>query len=247
MKWIVGALLLLNAGLFMWAYGKRPATTDYIRPTVNGETMMLIKEMQPARATVVISKPKPKPTPVPGESSESEKVGDVAVVETPPAAVEQVPPFCLRIGPFYDEKIAKSVEDRLKSMKLAVNTREVNAREIRAYRVYLGPFDTREDVEARRRELIEKGIRDHYIKRDPGKKDVISLGLFTQKTGAESLVGQLEKKGVTAISATEDRLLDPTLWLELTNSAANRKNHSTLAATESWGDSRTKLTEYTCS
>ena len=132
-------------------------------------------------------------------------------------------------------------------MKLAVNTRKVQAREIRAYRVFLGPFDSSEELEARRRELEEKGVRDHYVKRDPGKEDVISLGLFTQKTGADSLIDQLRKKGMTAKSETEDRLLDPTFWLELTNSGANRKNHSALADTPSWGDNRTKLTEYPCS
>lgn len=248
MKWIVGVLLLLNAGLFLWAYGKRPATTDYIRPTVNGETMMLIREMQPAQSTVVITRAGAADEPARSSEDEAEDdgPGEEQVAEAEPAAVAAIPPFCLRIGPFYDEALAESTSERLKSMALAVSTRTVQAREIRAYRVYIGPFDTRDEVSAQSAELRDKGVREHYIKRDPGKKDVISLGLFTQKTGAASLVEQLESKGVTAKTVTEDRLLDPTYWLELTNSAANRKTHPELAATRNWGDSRTKLMEFPC-
>lgn len=248
MKWIVGVLLLLNAGLFLWAYGKRPATTDYIRPTVNGETMMLIQEMQPAQSTVVITRADTTtgPAAAPENADEGESPNEKREAEAEPASVAAIPPFCLRIGPFYNEALAKGTTERLKSMALAVSTRTVQAREIRAYRVYIGPFDTRDEVNAQSNGLKEKGVREHYIKRDPGKKDVISLGLFTQKTGAASLVKQLEGKGVTAKTLTEDRLLDPTYWLELTNSAANRKTHPELAATGNWGDSRTRLTEFPC-
>jgi hypothetical protein len=243
MKWIVGVLILVNVGMFMWAYGKRPATTDYIRPTVNGETMMLIKEMQPTGSTVVITPVKPKPE----RQDEPISPGDDLTEEVQPVVVEQVPPFCLRVGPFYDENLAERTEERLKSMLLAVRVRTVQAREIRAYRVFLGPFDSRDEINALQNELTEKGVKEHYIKRDPGKKDVISLGLFTQKTGAESLLDQLQKKGVSAKTVTEDRLLDPTYWLEMTDSAANRKTHPELAATRGWGDNRTKLIEFPCS
>lgn len=243
MKWIVGVLLLLNAGLFMWAYGKRPDATEYIRPTVNGETMMLISEMQPARSTVVI-------TPAKGASepeSEPATVGEPLPEDTQQVAVNVVPPFCLRVGPFYDENLAEQTKERLRAMSLAVNTRTVQAREIRAYRVFLGPFETREGMGAKLKELNEKGIRDHYVKRNPGEKDIISLGLFTQQTGAESLKDQLLQKGVEAKSETEARLLDPSFWLELTDSAANRKSHSELATVSSWGDNRTKMAEFPCS
>lgn len=243
MKWIVGVLLVLNTGLFLWAYGKRPATTDFIRPTVNGETMMLISEIQPVKSTVVIT-PVKSTTEPDGESSIS---GGERTEEVRQGMVEQVPTLCLRVGPFYEENLAERTKERLKSMSLAVNSRMVQARAIRAYRVYVGPFDTRSELDAQRNELNAKGIRDHYIKRDPGKKDVISLGLFTQKTGANSLIDQLREKGVIALSEPEDRLLDPTFWLELTDSEANRKTHPELSVVKSWGDSRTKLTEYPCS
>lgn len=243
MKWVVGILLVLNAGLFLWAYGKRPATTDYIRPTVNGETMMLISEMQPAKSTVEITPVKSTTAPD-GDSAIS---GEERTEEVQQPVVERVSPFCLRVGPFYEENQAERTKERLMSMSLVVNSREVQARAIRAYRVYVGPFDTRKELDAQRSELNSKGIRDHYVKRDPGKEDIISLGLFTQKTGANSLIDQLQEKGVIALSETEDRLLDPTYWLELTDSKANRKMHPELSVVKSWGDSRTKLTEYPCS
>jgi len=235
MKWIVGVLVLVNTGLFLWATGHKPSTTEFIRPTVNGETMMLLSEMLPAQPTVVI-------TPATGV-----RLAEGGAQEQQPAAAVQIPSICLRVGPFYDESQAQQTADRLNAMSLVVSTRRVKAREVRAYRVFLGPFETRSEIDQQRKDLNSKGITDHYVKRESGQQDIISLGLFTQKTGASSLIDQLKEKKVLSKSKPEDRVLAPTTWLELKDTEANLEAQADLAAIKSWGDNRTRLSEYPCS
>jgi cell division protein FtsN len=243
MKWIVGVLVLVNAGLFLWATGHKPSTTEFIRPTVNGETMMLLREMLPAQPTVVITPVEDTRKPE-GDKLES---GERPAEEQQQAALEQTPAICLRIGPFYDDKLAEKTGNRLKAMSLVVSSRTVKAREIRAYRVFLGPFESPSEIDKQRKELTDKGISDHYIKRETGQEDIISLGLFIQKTGAKSLVDQLKKKKVSARTKPEDRVMDSTTWLELKDTDADRNVQTELAAIKTWGDARARLSEYPCS
>ena len=80
MKWIVGVLVLCNAAMFLWATGHRPESTEFIRPPIAGETMMLLSELTPVQY-------------FPPQQTDGE--------EPAPA-----PPLCLRIGPFHDEKLS---------------------------------------------------------------------------------------------------------------------------------------------
>lgn len=253
MKWLVGLLLILNAGLFLWATGHKPKTTDFIRPPVNGETMMLISEMKPVKVTGsrtggANSQQAPAETINGAGQSANEERREPADQPAEQEVVEVTrPPLCLRVGPFFDEKLAGETADRLRTLTLAVDMRTVKSREIRAYRVYVGPFENSAESKAQQKILVESGVKDHYVKREEGKKDIISLGLFTQNTGAAALTEQLKEKGVVASTRTEDRKLDPTYWLELTDSEANRAAHAELAAAKTWGDERTKLSEFPCS
>lgn len=219
MKWVFGILLLCNVGLYLWTYGHRPDSVQLVRAPVSGETMMLLSEMAPAKS-------------------------DTAMETAGEQPIEQV--YCLRIGPFFDISLASESGDQLAKLSLPFEARSVKAREIRAYRIYLGPFTTPAAVQAQRALLSENGITDHYVKRQPGEQDIISLGLFIQSAGAEALMSELEAKDIVAQIRTEDRTLEPTYWLELRDSRANRESQSRLATVD-WGDARTKLSEFPCS
>ena len=222
MKWIVGVLLLCNAVMFLWATGHRPASTEFIRPPVAGETMMLLSELTPVQ-----------PSPEVADQTGGQQ-------PAPP------PPMCLRIGPFNNELLAEQTASRLRTLALKVESRTVNQREIRAYRVYLGPFDTQSAIDAQRQLLDNSGVKDHYVKRASGEKDIISLGLFSQGTGAEALINELGTKNIVAQTRHEDRMLEPTFWLELQDPEANEKNRAELTAVRNWGEESTKLSEYPC-
>lgn len=215
--------MICNAAVFLWATGHRPASTKFIRPPVAGETMMLLSELRPVQSTPTVA-----------EQTGGEE-------PSPPQ------PMCLRIGPFENEKLAKETASRLRTLSLQVESRAVKERKIRTYRVYLGPFDSQSAIDAQRQLLNNNGVQDHYVKRQPGERDIISLGLFSQGTGAEALVGELGAMNITAHTRHEDRTLEPTFWLELQDPEANKKSRAELAAVRNWGDGRTKLSEFPCS
>ena len=218
MKWVFGTLLLFNVGLYLWTYGHRPDSTEFIRPPVNGETMMLLSEMAPVKSETKV-----------------EATDDQPVELT----------YCLRIGPFFDIKLASESGDRLAKLALPFEARSVKAREIRAYRVYLGPFDTSTAVQEQRAVLSENGVTEHYVKKQSGQGDIVSLGLFIQSDGADSLLSELKSKNIEAQIRTEDRTLEPTYWLELRDTKANHQSQPKLAVMK-WGDERTKLSEFPC-
>ena len=219
MKWVFGVLLLCNAGLFLWTYGQRPDSTEFIRPPVNGETMMLLSEVAAIKSLVV-----------------TDPVSEQPAQE----------PLCLRIGPFFDERLASRTGERLTALSVPFDTRSVKARKIRAHRVYIGPFTTQSEIDAQKKILTDSGVKDHYVKRQAGEQEIISLGLFTQSNGAEAMVQELKAKDIEALTRTEDRTLKPTFWLELRDSKANESAQSELAA-QKWGDERAKLSEFPCS
>ena len=136
--------------------------------------------------------------------------------------------------------------DRLRELSLPFESLTVKAREIRAYRVYIGPFSNPQAIEVQRLWLSESGVSDHYVKRQVGEKDIISLGLFSQNTGADALVRDLKSKNVSAQTRLEDRTLGSTHWLELRDSNTNRAARAQLSTLD-WGDERTKLSEFPCS
>ena len=155
-------------------------------------------------------------------------------------------PLCLRIGPFFDQRLASKTGEKLTALSVPFDTRSVKARKIRAHRVYLGPFAASSEIDAQRKSLTDAGIKDHYVKRQAGEQEIISLGLFTQSNGAEALVQELKEKNIQARTRPEDRTLKPTFWLELRDTKANESAQSELAG-ETWGDERAKLSEFPCS
>lgn len=154
-------------------------------------------------------------------------------------------PLCLRIGPFFDQKLASETGERLKAWSLPFDTRSVKARKIRAHRVYIGPFTSPSEVDTQRKLLTESGVKDHYVKRQAGEQEIVSLGLFTQSDGAEAMMEELKAKNIQAQTRPEDRTLKPTYWLELRDSKANQSAQTQLVS-EKWGDERAKLSEFPC-
>lgn len=212
MKWVVGLLCLLNAGLFLWATGfddggLAPASAY---PVVKPENMRLLHELR--------------------ERRDAAKEGEIR---------------CARIGPFVDSAVASLAAQKLDSLSLSYSRRTVKAREIRAYRVFLGPFETRSAVEARQRRLQAAGVEDFYIKRDEAGAGIISLGLFSQRNGARLLADKLSRLDIEHKIRPEDRTLRPSFWLEINDPAVARNLPAELSEAQ-WGEQSAELRRYDC-
>lgn len=212
MKWLVGLLCLLNAGLFLWATGHGPGgfAPASAYPVVNAENMRLLREVR--------------------TQNESARPGAAR---------------CARIGPFVDSTVAALAAQKLDTLSLSHTRRTVESREIRAYRVFLGPFDSRSAIEAQSRVLEAGDVQDFYVKRDEQGAGIISLGLFTQRNGAEAVVDELDRLGIQARIRPEDRVLKPSFWLEIDDPAANRDLPPELAGAR-WGEKGAELRRYEC-
>lgn len=208
MKWLVATLLVINAGMFLWATGHRPDSAEsFARNAVNPANMRLLGEVggDPSREAM-----------------------------------------CYRVGPFYDPNTVALASQKLGLLGIPYSQRAVKEREIRAYRVYLGPFNDDEALESERQRLRQSNVSDHHVRRDQREGTVISLGLFSQRDAAQALVRELARKEMSARAREEKRVLGPTFWLELEDEKANDRARDGLRNAK-WGDPRARLRRSPCS
>lgn len=213
MKWLAGFLLLINAGLFLWATGHDPdrAGPSGSHPVVNAESMRLLNEVG---------------------------LDDTAVPDDGQR--------CVRIGPFSSSAVASLAAQKLDAMSISHSRRTVGSREIRAYRVFLGPFDSDAAMEVQRRLLEAAGVEDYYVKPgSDGGGGIISLGLFSQRDGAEVMRRNLADDNIEAKLRTEERVLEPNFWLEVDDPAVAGGTPRELAEA-SWGENDVRVRRYQC-
>lgn len=154
-------------------------------------------------------------------------------------------PLCVRIGPFDSSAVVSLAAQQLDAMSLSYTRRTVKAREIRAFRVFLGPFQSESAITTQRRLLENAGVEDYYVKRLEDGGGIVSLGLFSQREGAEIRQRQLDGKGVQAKLSTEQRVLDPNFWLEINDPEVAAEVPDELAGA-SWGEKAARARRYEC-
>ena len=154
-------------------------------------------------------------------------------------------PRCMRIGPFNSSAVVSLAAQQLDAMSLNYTRRTVKPREIRAFRVFLGPFQSESATTTQRRLLENAGVEDYYVKRLEDGGGIVSLGLFSQREGAEVRRRQLDAKGVEAKLRTEQRVLEPNFWLEIRDPAVAREIPPELSGAN-WGEDDARVRRYEC-
>lgn len=153
---------------------------------------------------------------------------------------------CVRIGPFSSSAVASLAAQKLDAMSISHSRRTVGSREIRAYRVFLGPFENDSAMDVQRRLLEAGGVEDYYVKPgSDGGGGIISLGLFSQRDGAEVMRRNLAEDNIEAKLRTEERLLEPNFWLEVDDPAVAGGTPGELAEA-SWGENDVRVRRYQC-
>ena len=133
--------------------------------------------------------------------------------------------ICYRIGPFTRNtelqlSIARIQRARIKAHRTVRDER----REMRALRVYLGPFTSRAEAAPLMEWLRARGV-DHYLsqtergengrRQDEQRGNLrVSLGYFTQDALAQQFVAHLLAQGADAKIGVEYRAIGPAQWLE---------------------------------
>jgi hypothetical protein len=177
LKWLFGALLLANLGLWMWAswYREAPAPEDRgARAPIAPQKLRRLAE--PGVKLV----PRKVPPPLNAELASS------------------APQICFRVGPFPDADAAAGAESKLGALQLASVRRAEEIKLISGYRVSLPAFSSKAAAERERRRLTQLGIKDHALIQDGATRYLVSLGLFAVEANAQGRVHELAAKGVTA-------------------------------------------------
>ncbi len=165
--------------------------------------------------------------------------------ELPAARNDRSANSCYRIGPFSDESGSIQAGESLNELSVPYTALTIKKREVRAYRVYLGPFNTSEQIERQRNILRSSGINEHYVKSERAAQDLISLGLFSQQARADEFMRELINKDVRAKTRPENRTLGPTYWLELHDVESNQAVLGVLREIQ-WAGDRARLRVFPC-
>lgn len=183
MKWVVGILLLLNIGVYMWGSWYKP-----VPPSVPADM----------RAPVNASKMRPLQPAAPAMQNAGQ--------------TDHTGPLCVSIGPFNTAAQAARAGAILRQFGVAKSRQELLGSTVTSYRVYLPSLPSRGAAERQRAELTDLGIKDHYIVEEPGKENAISLGLFSIEENAAALLRRLAERGVKARQETLYSTRD-TFWV----------------------------------
>ena len=151
---------------------------------------------------------------------------------------------CMRIGPF------STADTFSRASRLLINegfgfTRSVfSARELRNFRVYLGPFTTQAAKETAERRLKQQGL-DYYVHEDKEGELLSVAGLFSEGEAAGAYVAKLKGVGLDAKARSEVRILGPWRWLEVADAVTDERRN-TLRGIE-WGDAKAQVAGVSCS
>jgi hypothetical protein len=151
---------------------------------------------------------------------------------------------CMRIGPFSTADTYSRASRLLINEGFGFTRNVVSARELRNFRVYLGPFTTQTAKETAERRLEQEGL-DYYSHEDKEGELLSISGLFSEGEVAGAYVAELKRVGLDAKARSEVRTLGPWRWLEVAD-AVTEERRNTLRGIE-LGDAKARVAGVPCS
>ena len=151
---------------------------------------------------------------------------------------------CMRIGPFSTADTFSRASRLLINEGFGFTRNMFSARELRNFRVYLGPFTTQAAKETAERRLKQQGL-DYYVYEDKEGELLSVAGLFSEGEAAGAYVAKLKGVGLDAKARSEVRVLGPWRWLEVAD-AVTEERRNTLRGIE-LGDAKAQVASVPCS
>ncbi len=198
MRYLAWLLLLANLGMLVWLLTQPEPPPQQFRaiPLPPGiEPLVLLSERAPRAATPerrsepadAVSSANPSATNPPAPSSPATPTAE----PSPPAPA---PTTCHAIGPFTEQADARSADAQLESGGYRTHSRVGEVRQPSGYWVYMPGMPA---AQARRivAELDANGMSDYFI----GNQSYISLGIFSDKSKAQTRLEQIRQLGFDAV------------------------------------------------
>ncbi len=177
----------------------------------------VVKKLQPHLATETLKLLDESEIPFKAEASPQVVAGDT--VENEVADITPVIPdkLCYTLGPFKELQSSKEISLRFKQNKIPISSRSSQEKEYRGLMVYVDGHKSREDAIATADSLKAKGVKDYIVVNEPGKTNILSLGVFSLKKNAERRYNRIAKLGYSV--KTEARYRNRTIyWLDYSES-----------------------------
>lgn len=275
MKWLAAILMIANVVIFLGVSDRQIeniTSQGDARPDVNKESMLLLKEVEPAPSPLVeavfpstVTAPNVSvETDLPTTDVASEDVASISIDQSGaatvsiPGAVEggatgpQIAAAapadqsaadwsCYRIGPFKDLSLWRNAQDWVTDRGLGYQPVRSESRELRAVRVYVGPFESISAAQPAIENLKKREL-DHFVYLKNGGEARISLGYFTQEELAAKFVDNLVSQQIEAKSQPQYRTLGPFDWMDVRISSGARG----VLLSRDWGSDATTIEERPC-
>ena len=198
------ALLLANAGYFVWSQGLLAAYG--LAPARQSEPERLARQIRPEAMQLLAEAPAP---PVKSASLPAEPV------QTPPVAAPLPAPQvqCLQTGPFTEKQVT-ALDRRLQAAALPSGSWvfESPPGTVR-WIIYMGRYISQEALGRRRARLEQLGV-PFEMPVSPLLKPGLSLGNFGSKAEAENALAQMTQSGLRSAKVVMEQPEAPSQWLK---------------------------------
>ena len=163
------------------------------------------------------------------------------VADVPASGVASI---CVRIGPFVALGTAAHARELLDELRLSHRTDTVKARAVRAFRVYVGPYESADLAETMRERLRDSDI-EHYMVTEADGTRTFSLGLFSREVTAKRYIETVAVQGIEANFRQEYRELPASEWLEIRDLTVDSDARRRLEVAD-WNEARAQLRRIPC-
>lgn len=232
MRWLIGVLLVLNLVFGLWQlYFNQPEPEAGPLPDVgqlrllserqvgrdaNAQTQSVASTVSVATAETA-SKPPPAPQPVappvPVETAPAPpRHAPQSLASTSPPQPQPQPrgpsEACWQLAAADTRAIAENAAHHLPFWARSLGIVTVKASRASAYYVMIPPAKNRDQAEATVQRLRAKGIKDTWRFPRGRYRNAISLGLFSQKSNADSYLQSIRAKGFQAVVQPKEETVE---------------------------------------
>lgn len=184
--------LLLNIAFLYWQYTREPEITRSVTAIAPGvERLRLIDEGEDSEQAF---------TDATGQAASTAEQAvqpdaDSTQADVPELAPLKPAPPCLVAGPIAKQELALQLSKLIsQSTGATALSRQVEVT-IHQYWIFLPPAASLTEAQKLADALGEHGLKDYQVLASPGKKNAISLGLYSEKASAQRRFEQIRELG----------------------------------------------------
>ena len=261
MKWLAAFLVITNVAAYLLV-GGRENTPEKVSldsgSDVNRTGMLLLGEVDTSQPVGAVLDPQFNETGATDLTAESLPVendtqsrddevingdlpGKAAAVDEDSISDQPFAKTCYRLGPFKEKESWQAAKMWMDESGIEFRHVTSGSRQLLAYRVYLGPFNSEKSADAMVKKLKSDEL-EHFLYRAGNGLIRISMGVFSQEELADKHLKLLKSNEYEAKFQPEYRRLGPFNWIEFPLAIIDQAQLST----HDWDESGVRLVKMNC-